>query len=82
MNIIISLIIGLIAGALAGRFVKGRGFGLIGDTVVGLIGGFVGGFLFGLVGIDPTYSFIGSIIVSFIGAVVFLSIVKFFVKTA
>ncbi|MDB5442169.1 MAG: transglycosylase associated family protein, partial [Phenylobacterium sp.] len=45
------LIIGAIAGWLAGTFVKGGGFGLLGDIVVGIIGAFIGGWLAGVLGI-------------------------------
>lgn len=77
MGLLLSLLVGLIAGALAGQFVKGRGFGLIGDTIVGLIGGAIGGLLFGLLELDPDgTNTLGSIAVSFIGAVILLSIVK------
>ncbi len=48
-GIIAWLVVGLIAGWLAGVVMKGGGFGLIGDIVVGLIGAFVGGFVFSLV---------------------------------
>ena len=80
MGLVISLLIGLIAGALAGYFVKGSGFGLIGDTLVGLVGGLVGGLVFGLLWIQDNGSFIGQIILGFVGAVVLLLIVKIFVK--
>ncbi len=51
LNWIGYLIIGLLAGAIAGRIVQGRGFGLIGNIIVGVIGALVGGFLFQLAGI-------------------------------
>ncbi len=50
-NLIIFLAIGAIAGWLAGNLIKGGGFGLMGNIVVGVIGAFVGGFVFGLFGI-------------------------------
>jgi uncharacterized membrane protein YeaQ/YmgE (transglycosylase-associated protein family) len=71
------LIIGLVAGWLAGLVSRGSGFGLWGDLVTGVIGAFVGGFLFKLIGIS-TYGVIGSIIVSTIGAVVFLWVLRMF----
>ena len=45
------LLIGLAAGWLAGRIMKGKGFGVLGDMVVGVIGAFVGGWVFGLLGL-------------------------------
>lgn len=74
-NLLVSLLIGLIAGWLAGNFVRGRGFGIVGDTIIGLIGGLIGGLLAGLLGIEASNT-LGSILVSFFGAVVFLAVAK------
>ena len=63
-------------GWLAGMLVKGGGFGLIGDLVVGVVGAFLGGFLFGALGISGGGGFIGSLVVATIGAVVLLFIVR------
>jgi uncharacterized membrane protein YeaQ/YmgE (transglycosylase-associated protein family) len=76
MSIIIWLIIGAIAGWLAGLLVKGGGFGLIGDIVVGIIGGFIGGWLAGVLGITIGSGMIASIITAVIGAVILLVIVR------
>ena len=46
MNIILFLLIGLVAGWLAGKIMKGKGFGLVGNLVVGVVGAFIGGFVF------------------------------------
>jgi Transglycosylase associated protein. len=70
------LVVGLIAGWLAGVVMKGGGFGLIGDIVVGLIGAFVGGFVFSLITGGGTAGFWGSIVVAFIGAVILIVIVR------
>lgn len=76
MNFIWFLIVGLIAGWLAGVLVKGGGFGLVGDLVVGVIGAFVGGYLFTLLGLSSSGGLIGSILVATVGAVVLLIIVR------
>ena len=76
MNLLWFLIVGLIAGWLAGLLVKGGGFGLIGDLVVGVVGAFLGGFLFSTLGVSAGGGLIGSIIVATIGAVVLLLIVR------
>jgi uncharacterized membrane protein YeaQ/YmgE (transglycosylase-associated protein family) len=76
MNLLWFLIVGLIAGWLAGTLVKGGGFGLIGDLVVGVIGAILGGYLFGLFGVGSGGGLIGSIIVATIGAVVLLFLVR------
>lgn len=70
------LIVGLIAGWLAGVLVKGGGFGLVGDLVVGVIGAFLGGFLFGTFRISLGGGLLGSIFVATIGAVVLLFVVR------
>ena len=51
MNLIIFLVIGALAGWLAGVIMKGRGFGIIGNIVVGILGSFVGGWLLPMVGL-------------------------------
>src|SRR3954470_22810632 len=70
------LIVGLVAGFLAGQVMKGGGYGLIGDIVMGIIGAFVGGFLFSFLMPGSSAGLIGSIVVAFIGAVVFIAIVR------
>ena len=76
-EIIIVAIIGLIAGFLAGLIMKGRGLGLLGDLVVGVVGSFLGKFLFGLINLRlPFPWFINSIIMALAGALVLLLIIK------
>ena len=70
------LVVGAIAGWLAGQFMRGGGYGLLGDIVVGIIGAFVGGFLLTILGIGGSAGLIGSIVVAFIGAVVFIAILR------
>jgi uncharacterized membrane protein YeaQ/YmgE (transglycosylase-associated protein family) len=70
------LIIGAIAGWLAGLLMKGRGFGILGDIVVGIIGAVLGGWLFGVLGISAGGGRPGSLIVAFVGAVVLLFLVR------
>ena len=70
------LIVGLVAGWLAGQFMKGGGYGLIGDIVVGLIGAFVGGLLFSLLLPGSSAGLLGSIVVAFIGAVVLIALIR------
>jgi len=65
------LIIGTVAGWLAGKIMRGHGFGLVGDLVVGIFGSLVGGFLFRLLGI-ASFSLIGSLVTATVGAVVLL----------
>jgi len=69
------LLIGLIAGWLAGQVMRGGGFGLIGDMIVGVIGAFLGGWLFGLLGIAAG-GLIGSLITAFVGAVLLIFLLR------
>jgi uncharacterized membrane protein YeaQ/YmgE (transglycosylase-associated protein family) len=66
------ILIGMIAGWLAGQFMTGKGFGVIGDIIVGVIGALIGGLLFQKTGIMPGSGLIASLIVATIGAIVFL----------
>ena len=75
-GIIAWLIIGAIAGFLAGKIVKGGGFGLVVDIILGIVGAFIGGWLFGLMGISLGNGLIGSIITAAIGAVALLFAVR------
>ena len=78
MGLIAWLVVGGIAGWLA-SFVIPSGLGLLGDIVVGIVGGFIGGFLFHAVGeVGMTGLSLWSIVVSFIGAVVLLYVIRFF----
>jgi uncharacterized membrane protein YeaQ/YmgE (transglycosylase-associated protein family) len=76
MSLLLFLVVGIVAGWLAGVLVKGGGFGLIGDLVVGVIGAFLGGFLFSTFGASAGGGLLGSIIVATVGAVVLLFIVR------
>ena len=76
MNLLWFILIGLAAGFLAGAVMKGHGFGLLGNLIVGVIGALLGGFLLGLLGIY-TAGVVGSLISAFIGAVVLLALIGF-----
>lgn len=73
----IFLAIGAVAGWLAGTLMKGGGFGLPGNIVIGIIGAVVGGFVFGLLGITAG-GLLGAIITSTAGAVILLFVVRLF----
>ena len=73
------LVIGLIAGWLAGKIVKGGGFGLIGDLIVGVVGSYIGGYLFKAMNFS-VYGTIGEIIMATIGAVILLWIIRLIKK--
>lgn len=70
------ILIGLVAGWLAGLLVKGGGFGVIGDIVVGVIGAVLGGWLFGVFGVNVGGGLLGALAVATIGAVLFIGAVR------
>lgn len=70
------LLIGAIAGWLAGVIVKGYGFGLGGNIVVGILGAFIGGWLFGVFGLSSGAGILGSVIGATVGAVALLLIIR------
>ncbi len=75
-GLIVWLVIGAVAGWAAGSLVKGGGFGLIGDIVVGIIGAFIGGWLAGKLDIHIGSGLISSIITAIAGAVVLLVAIR------
>lgn len=75
MNFLWFIIIGIAAGWLAGQIMKGGGFGLVGDLVVGVIGALLGGFLFGLLGITSA-GLLGSLVTATIGAIVLILLLR------
>jgi uncharacterized membrane protein YeaQ/YmgE (transglycosylase-associated protein family) len=77
MDLLTLIVVGLVAGLLASRVVGGVGWGLLGDIAIGIIGAFLGSWLFGALKIRvPFGGFGGTIVVAFIGAVVFLLLLK------
>lgn len=81
-GIIFWLIIGALAGWLAGMLVKGGGFGLIGDIVVGIIGAIVGGWLAGVLGLHIGSGFISSLITATAGAALLIFVLRMFRRSA
>ena len=73
-GIIAWLVIGLLAGWLAGVIMPGKGFGLIGDLVVGLVGAFLGGLIMDILVPDGNFGLIGSFVVALIGACILVAI--------
>ena len=80
MSILWFLIIGALAGWIAGELMKGHGFGLVGNIIVGVIGAVIGGFVFSLLGI-ATYGLVGDLVMSVIGALILLYIVSLLKRT-
>ena len=76
MEFVWFILIGLAAGWLAGQVMKGGGFGVLGDIVVGVIGALLGGFLFRTFGVNAGGGLLGSLIVATIGAIVLLFVLR------
>jgi len=71
-----AIIVGLIAGWLAGVVMKGGGYGILVDILLGIVGGLLGNWIFGRLGLSSGSGIVGSIIVSFIGAVILVAITR------
>lgn len=76
MGFLVWILVGLIAGWLAGHVMKGGGYGVLVDIILGILGGVVGGWVFGILGIWPGSGIIGAIIVAFVGAVILVGITR------
>jgi uncharacterized membrane protein YeaQ/YmgE (transglycosylase-associated protein family) len=76
MGVVYWIVVGLVAGWLAGQVMKGGGYGMVADIVLGILGGIVGGWIFGMLGFGAGSGLIGSIIVAFVGAVVLVAITR------
>lgn len=75
MSLLWTILIGIFAGFLAGHVVRGKGFGLLMDLLVGIVGSILGGWLFSLVGL-AAYGLIGRLFTAFIGAVILLWLLR------
>jgi uncharacterized membrane protein YeaQ/YmgE (transglycosylase-associated protein family) len=74
MGLIYWLVVGLIAGWLAGVVMKGGGYGIVVDIILGILGGILGGWIFSMLGVGAGGGLVGSVIVAFVGAVVLVAI--------
>ncbi len=76
-SLLVILIVGLIAGWLAGQIMRGSGYGLVGDLVIGIIGAFIGTWLWGVLRLPTIGGFwISSIVISTVGALVLLFLLR------
>lgn len=69
------IVIGILAGWIAGKIMRGSGFGLLGDLIVGVVGSLLGSFIFGLLGLGA-YGLIGRLVVAVIGALILLWLIR------
>lgn len=79
-NLIWWCVVGLIAGWAAGKIMKGGGYGVVMDIVLGIIGAVIGGWVFGALGIYPAGGLIASIVVAIIGAIILIWITRLLKK--
>ncbi len=75
-SLLVFLLVGAVAGWLAGLLVKGSGFGILGDIIVGIIGAFVAGWLFPTLGVSLGSGIVAAILHAAIGAVLFLVVLR------
>lgn len=78
-ELITILIVGLVAGWLSGVLTKGKGFGIAGNILVGIVGALVGGALFRVLGLGA-YSVLGRLVTALVGALIFLYLLRKFMK--
>ncbi len=79
MSLIWFLLIGLIAGWLAGKIMKGGGYGVVGDIIIGIVGAVLGGWVFGMLGI-AAYGLVGSLVTATIGAILLIFLIRLIKK--
>jgi len=77
MDMISFLLIGALAGWIAAQLMKGDGYGLIGNILLGVIGSFLGGYVFTILGIS-TYGFLGNLVTATVGAALLLWLASLF----
>ena len=80
IHIVWFLVIGALAGWLAGILTKGRGFGILGNMIVGVVGAVIGGHIIHFIGVPSGHGFIGSLVTALVGALVLLFIINLIQK--
>ena len=75
MYLLWQICIGILAGFLAGKIMRGRGFGLLGDLIVGIVGSLLGGYIFGALGIHSA-GLVGALVTATVGAIVLLFLIR------
>ena len=81
MGLIMTVVIGGVAGWLAGNILKGGGFGLLLNIILGVVGAFVGNYAFGALGIAAG-GWVGQLVAATVGALILLFLVGLFKKNA
>jgi uncharacterized membrane protein YeaQ/YmgE (transglycosylase-associated protein family) len=81
MHILWWAIVGLIAGWATGKIMKGAGYGVLMDIMIGIAGAMLGGFLMRAVGFAGEGGLIYTVIVAIVGAVILTAILRFFTRS-
>ena len=81
MSFVWFILVGLVAGWLAGVVMKGGGYGILGDIIIGVVGALLGGWLFGVLGLGAGGGLLGSIVVAFIGACILIFLIRLLKRT-
>jgi uncharacterized membrane protein YeaQ/YmgE (transglycosylase-associated protein family) len=74
-HMLLFVVLGIVAGFLAGKIMKGSGYGIIGDLILGVVGSFIGAWVFGLLGIGIG-GVVGSLVAAVIGALLLLYVIR------
>lgn len=80
MNIVWFLVVGVAAGWFAGRVTNGRGSGLVGNMLIGVVGAVIGGYLFGTFGLSAGGGHLGALVTAVVGAVLLLGVMRILKK--
>jgi uncharacterized membrane protein YeaQ/YmgE (transglycosylase-associated protein family) len=75
MYLLWEIVIGILAGFLAGKIMRGRGYGILIDLLLGIVGSVLGGFVFGVLGLHA-YGVVGQLVIATAGAVMLIFIVR------
>jgi len=78
-NLILFLLIGGVIGWIAGQITRGRGFGILGDIVIGIVGAMLGGWMAEVIGLSVNSS-LGEFLMAIVGAVVLVGLTRFIVR--
>ena len=81
MEFVWFIIVGLIAGWLAGVIIKGGGYGVVGDIIVGIVGALIGGWLFSTMGVSTGGGLLGAIVVALVGAIILIFLLRLIKRT-
>ena len=81
MEFVWFIIVGLVAGWLAGVIMKGGGYGVVGDIIVGIVGALIGGWLFSTMGVSTGGGLLGAIIVALVGAIILIFLLRLIKRT-